>query len=448
MNQAVPFSKTTPRARRKVPIIGHAVELAVSPLRFMDELRKYGELVRINIGSREVYVANSPDLIHCILVTDGNKYDKGRLFDKSRDALGNGLPSSGGTFHKRQRRLMQPAFHHSRIGHYAALMEGLAREESNSWSSGQTVDLKERLHALTLKIVTKSMLSVDVDGTFLSEVQSSLPIVLRGIAWRTILPMDRIERLPLPESRRFNAAKNSLRSAVDQVIDRYRMDGKDHGDLLSMMLTARDARTGETMSNDEVAAEVMTTIVAGAESSALTLSWFFHEIGRRADVEQQVLSEVESVMQGDFISFDSLSHLAYTRRALTETLRLHCPIWIVMRRSKEQVSLGDFTLPAGAEILFSPYALHRDEAYYPNPLLFDPDRWTEKETTARSTTFIPFAAGSRQCIGESFAWAEMTIIVAAILSRWKLHHAGRRTAKEKVSALVSPDQLRVKVARR
>ncbi|MEV8100533.1 cytochrome P450 [Kitasatospora sp. NPDC085879] len=448
MNHAAPVSGMAPRAGWKIPIVGHALELAADPLGFMTELRKRGELVRINIGSREVYVANSPGLIHRILVTDGNKYDKGRLFDKSRDALGNGLPSSDGTFHKRQRRLMQPAFHHARLDQYAALMEGLAREEADSWRSGQIVDMKERLHALTLKIVAKSMLSVDADGLFLSEIQSALPIVLRGIALRTILPIDRLEKFPLPESRRFKAAKNSLRSAVDQVIDRYRMGGIDHGDLLSMMLTAQDVRTGESMTNDEVAAEVMTTIIAGTESSALTLSWFFHEISQRADVERRILSEVESVMDGWSISFSSLPYLTYLRRALTETLRLHCPIWIFMRRSKESVDLGGCTLPAGAEILISPYALHRDEAYYSSPLSFDPDRWTGKEMAARSGTFIPFSAGSRQCIGDSFAWAEMTIIAASILSRWRLHRCGRRATKEKVSAMVSPDRLRVKVTRR
>ncbi|MFD5075385.1 cytochrome P450 [Streptomyces sp. NPDC058371] len=410
-----------PTAPGRLPLIGHAVPLQRDPIRFLAQLGELGSVVQVHLGPLPVYVITRPELLHEILVTKADSFEKGQLFDKARHFLGNGIMTSGGAFHRRQRRLLQPAFHRQKISHYFTVMDEKAQELAESWKPGQKVELMRSLDELALAIVTATLFTTDLGRQAVDEIQKSLPIVVDGVTRRTLLPVDGLHRLPTPANRRFNNAHDRIREVIDQVITAYRADGTDHDDLLSLVLAARDAETGQGMTDLQVRDELVTLMLAGAETVGSSVGSVLHELGRHPDVQDRVRAELDRVLQGRPVAAEDLPKLEYTGRVLTEALRLHAPTWLLMRRTTADVTLGTTQLPAGSEVLFSISTLHRDPAVYDEPLAFDPDRWLRHSVKDLPRgAYLPFGEGARQCIGNTFAWAEMIVILAAILSRWNL----------------------------
>jgi cytochrome P450 len=435
-----------PTARENWPLLGHVPQLRRAPLEFMQSLRARGDVVRVKVGPRPVYVVNAPELIRQVLISDRHRYEKGLLFDKARPVLGNGLVVSEGDFHRRQRQLIQPAFGPERLNRYAVHIDALVRERAESWKAGQVVSLDRELHDLTMSVVDRTLFSSSIRADEAATVHRCLPIVERGFVRRALSPLPQLERLPTPANRRFEAARRELRAVVENLIGRRR-DGVGHDDLLGTLIRGHDERGG--MSDEQLRDELITLMLAGTDTTALSLTWLFWELGRHPEHERRVQAELDAELDGAPLDRAAVGRLPYLGRVIGETLRLHCPVWIVMRRATREVELGGVRLPAGAEFVISPAALHRDPRLFPEPLAFDPDRWLPERAAGRPRgSFLPFGTGDRQCVGDTYAMIEMTLVTAAIAARWSLRPLPGARVHARVGTLVRPSPFDVVVTPR
>ncbi|GAA3265704.1 cytochrome P450 [Dactylosporangium vinaceum] len=441
-------STAIPAVPGALPGLGHVPRMLRNPLAFVTSLRDTGDLAWFRLGPQRLLAVSEPDLVHQMLVTDGRHYDQGKYFDKIRDTFGNGLPVSNGAFHTRQRRLVQPAFHRERIAEYFEVMSACAATMAGAWRPGEAVPLKEEALSLMLGMVARTLFAAEVSETVNAEVRRSWTTVVKGIAWRTMSPTPLLEKLPTPGNRRYEQATSRMRAAVTGAVLRQRATGRSDSSLLSMLLEARDAETGEAMSDEQIVAEIFLILFAGTETAAFMTVWLFHELSRRPDLATRLYDEVDSVLSGRAVTFDDLPKLTFTRRMLTECLRLRHPGWMFMRRTNAPTELGGHELPVGTETMFSIYALHRDPRSFRDPLVFDPDRWGPEGEPVPENAYIPFLAGKRQCIGDGFAWAQMVTTIATIASRWKVTPAPGTEVKELPQALMAPSEMPVFVTAR
>jgi cytochrome P450 len=438
--QQVLVRDAVPTAPGRLPLLGHAVQLATGRLRFLQSLRDHGDLVRIYLGTRPAYVVNSPELLRGVLLTDAAKFDKGRFFEKMRPVLGTGILTCDTDVHRRQRSLVQPAFHHERIRRYVDIMSRLAGQAVGSWRQDQVVEFDKEMHAVALDIVATSLFSSKIGEEAVRETQRLFPYISHSVARRTLSPFPWLERLPTADNRRYAAAVQRLWQVIDEVIAAYRAQGVDHGDLLSMLLASQDSETGDGLTDREVRDESVTLMGAGTETSSNSLCWLFHEFDRNPDVQDRVRDEIERVIGDRPVRYDDVKALTYTQNVISETLRLHSPIWFLMRRVIGEIELGGVRMEPGTQLLFSPTALHRDPEVYTDPLRFDPDRW---ESEQPKLAFLPFGMGPRKCIGDIFARTEMAVITATILRRWRLEAVG--PMREVCSGSLHPAELPMRV---
>lgn len=408
-----------PVAPGRLPLLGHTLPMLRRRWEFTASLRRHGDIVRVDLGTMHTYFVTDPRLVHEMLTGKGSSFRKGVLFDKFLPIFGNGLATSNGDFHRRQRRMVQPAFHRERIARYAETMADVAGELTATWRPGEVRVVEEDAQALAVTIVGKALFSTEIGERAIDEARRSLFLVLKYGMIRALSPSF-VERLPLRANREFDAAIARMRAIVLDVVRSRRADGADHGDLLSMLLLARDADTGAGMSDQQVHDEVMTLLVGGIETTALALAWTYHSLARHPDVERRVHAEVDEVLGGRAPTFDDVGRLVYLRQVVNEVLRRY-PVWFLMRRTLAPVELGDAVLPEGAEVIFSPHALHHDPASFEDPIRFDPDRWSpERVGSIPKGAFVPFGAGARQCVGNLFAQTEIVIAVATVAARWRL----------------------------
>ncbi|GAA4552199.1 cytochrome P450 [Amycolatopsis samaneae] len=433
---------TIARAPGSLPLLGHARQLTRDPLGFLESQRALGPLVRVNLGPTPAYVLNDPELVQRVLVRDAGSFDKGRLFEKLRDWLGEGLFNSEGATHRARRRMMQPAFHHREITRYCRVMAEEAERVSAGWHDGQIVSLDEEMHELTLGIVARALFSAEVVRSSSREIGESLSVLLPLLARRSLSPLGALEKLPTPAKLRFDREVVRIRAGIGEIIRVYRHDGSDdHADLLTMLLRADDPGAPDGLRDTHIQDEVISVMSAGTDTSAATMSWLFHELARHPEVERKLHEELDAVLTAGPVSYEQTGKLEYTRAVVSETLRMDCPIWITMRRATSTVELGGHRLPAGTQFIISPRTLHRDPTVFPDPLRFDPLRWLapRQPEPRQRLAYLPFGAGRRKCIGDSFAWYEMVIAVATIARRWRLSLGARTGGRGRTSAVAKPE---------
>ncbi|MBB4904422.1 cytochrome P450 [Actinophytocola algeriensis] len=420
-------------------VLGHTPALLKRRFGFTEGLRAHGDVVRVYLGMLPMYFVTTPELTHRVLVADSASFGKGAMFDKFRPFVGNGLVNSGGPFHLRQRRLVQPAFHHERIARYAEKMEIAVSRLSESWRPGEQREINEDMQALAVTIVGEALFGTEFGRTAIGEARYSIPIVIRHGMVRALSPAF-VGPLLVRGNRQFDRAVRRMRAVVGKVITDWRATGADRGDLLSMLLMARD-EDGEPMTDQQAYDEVVTLLSAGIETSALALAWLFHEIARHPEVERRVHEEIDQVLSGRRVTADDVPKLTYLQQVVNETLRMY-PVWILMRRTLRPVRLGGVALPAGTEVTISPHALHHDPRCFPDPRRFDPDRWTpDRAKEVPRGAFIPFGAGNRMCVGNAFALTEMVVTVATIASRWRLVPVPERPLKVTFTSTAYPARL-------
>jgi cytochrome P450 len=435
-----------PVAPGRWPLLGHTPSLLRQRFGFTSSLRDLGGIVKVYLGPLPTYFVTSAEAVGQMLVQDGAKFEKGALFDRFRPYFGNGLAMSNGSFHHRQRRLVQPSFHRDRITHYTTTMVRSATELTDSWTSGQVVELDRVMHELAVTTIGRTLFSTELGRAAVAEAQRSMPVVIKQGMIRALSPKI-LEKLPVPGNRRFDQAIVRLRRIVHEVIATGRAEGGDHGDVLSMLLLARD-EAGEGMDDLQIHDEVVTLLTGGIETTALALSWFFHEVARNPEIEERFHAEIDGVLAGRAVTPEDLPKLEYTRRITNEVLRRY-PIWLLMRRTREEVDLGGVRIPPGSELVFSPHVLHHDPRHFPDPDRFDPDRWSPENTAALPRgAFVPFGAGARQCIGNVFAQTEITIAAVTVASRWRLVPVAGKPVHVKVTGSAYPSRLPMTVVPR
>jgi cytochrome P450 len=430
------------------PVLGHTVALLRDPLKFFSSLPAYGEVVELRLGPLPVHVVTTPELAWQVLATDAAKYDKGLVFDKMRPLFGDGLATSNGEFNRRQRRLVMPAFGRTRIAGYAeSTMTDRAAELVDSWRPGEVVEFDRQMQDLVLTIAGQTLFSTALGEEALAEIRHSIPIMLKYVLIRAFSPRF-VEKLPIPANRRFDAAAARLREVIGETVVAAREGGTDHGDLLSMLLLARDEDTGEGMTDRQVHDEVITILTTGAETTAVALAWFFHELGQHPEVERRFHAEVDEVLDGRPARFADLPDLGYTHRIVHEVVRRTPPL-ILMRRAREDVELGGVTLPAGSEVAVSQHTLHRDPRWFPGPDRFDPDRWAPgRAADLPAGAYIPFGAGARLCPGHVFAPTEIAIVAATIGARRRLVPVPGKKVYAQIKATMQPNRLPMTVVPR
>jgi cytochrome P450 len=431
-------------------LLGHALEFRRDPLLLLQRAREYGDVVRIRFGPFPVYVLNSPDVIRQALVSQARKLEKGIDFGRTKRLMGNGLVMSAGEYHHRQRRLMQPAFHRAEIARYMGTMRDVAVPRIDAWPDGGTLAFDREMRSITLTVLTRTLLSSDVGNEAISEIEGLLRILLTELLPKGIIAnIPVFARVPTRSNRRFDAANRRLGALLTDIIDGYRTAGADHGDLMSILLNARDDETGTGMTNKQLRDEATTLVIAGSETTGNTIAWACYLLTQHPQIQERLQREVDLALAAGDAGYEALASLPFTRAVITETLRLYGPVWILPRQAAADVELGGHLLPAGSRMLFSPYALNRDARLHRDPDRFDPDRWATDYTPAGlRASFFPFGQGIRNCIGEGFAWTESTLLLSAIAARWHLRLVDGPAIRPVVSSTLVPSELPIIVTRR
>ena len=392
--------------------------------------RDYGDLVHLPapMGLAQ-YLVYHPDHVYAILVKHADKLEKPEIIKKIiRSSFGDGLLFSEGAHWKRQRKLIQPAFHHGRVGRYAARMVALTEALLITWIEGETRHLDADMHALTLKIVVDALFQTDIsrDTEHIAAGMQLLGDALNVQSKSLVLAL-LPEAFPHPVLRRKRAAVAHINPILYRLIQERRASGEDKGDLLSVLLFATDGETGEGMSEGQLRDELMTLFIAGHETTATTLSWALIELAQHPDAAATFRAELASVLQGRAPTLDDLAHLPYTHAVIKEVLRLYPPAVLIMRRALADLDLGDGNvIPKGGIIQINQYANHHDPRWFVEPDTFKPERWLEADFEKRlpKGAYFPFGAGPRICIGNGFALMEAPLVLATIGRRFRLTPIG------------------------
>lgn len=441
------FPSPIAAAPRRLPVLGHMVSLLRDPLRFLSSLPAHGDLVRIGLGPVTAVAVCDPDLTQELLRRD-RVFDKGGpLLERVGEVLGDGLVTCPHALHRRQRRLLQPAFHPGRTVDYAAVMSRRIAEITDSWHDGQVIDMKAEMHALASSVTAATLFTHSVPQPILVRMLRDVDYVVRSLMTRTVLPAPLL-RLPTPGNRAYERAITALRAGLAEIITARRTEGLDHGDLLSALVAAQD-EDGQGLNDLEISDQVITFFVAGTETTGTALAWALCLLDEHPAIADQLRTEVDSVLAGRPAGYDDLPHLPLTRRIILETLRLRPPVWFVTRTVSENTELGGHSLTAGTPVLYSAFTIQHRADLFPDPERFDPGRWDA--TTAKSparTGFLAFASGPRKCIGEEFAMTEMTLTLATIITRWRPRTVPGTDTRPTRSATLQPRQLRMRLAAR
>lgn len=392
-----------------------------NPLRFISMLAHgQGDVSAVRIGTQRIYFVKHPDHIRDVLVTNQRIFHKSRGLERAKMLLGEGLLTSEGDFHLRQRRLAQPAFHRQRVAAYADTMSTLAARRAERWHSGEVRDIASEMSALTLAVVGKTLFDADVEAEA-PEIGEALTAALEMFNL-AVLPFSEIlEIFPFGPARRFRRARSRLDATIYRLIAERRARPEDRGDLLSMLLLARDEEGDRgSMSDRQLRDEAMTIFLAGHETTANALTWTWYLLSQHSEVEAQLHAEVDALGK-DILTADDLERLPYTRKVIAESMRLYPPAWALGRRATEDYAVGGYDVPRGSVVLMSQYVTHRDARFHPDPERFDPERWAPEAIASRPRfSYFPFGAGTRVCIGEQFAWMEAILILATLARGWRL----------------------------
>jgi cytochrome P450 len=411
------------RATARARVLGY-LAFRRDPLHYLTRLaREHGDIVYFNVGSQRAYLLNHPDLVRDVLVTRQDHFRKGRALQRSKRLLGEGLLTSEGEHHRRQRRLAQPAFHRKRIESYGDVMTAYAARHAARWRDGASVDIAREMMRLTLAIVGKTLFNADVEEDA-DDIAGALAEIMELFNMLLLPYSEYLEKLPLPQTRRFERARAKLDSIIYRIVEERRHDTEDAGDLLSMLLAARDEEgDGSGMSDQQIRDEVMTLILAGHETTANALSWTWYLLAQHPEVEKKLHAELDEVLDRGrrLPAVEDLPRLRYTEMILSESMRLYPPAWVVGRLAIKDYEVRGYVVPAGSLVLVSQYVMHRDARFFTDPERFNPQRWTPEAKESRPAySYFPFGGGARRCVGEGFAWMEGVLLVATVASRWRM----------------------------
>jgi cytochrome P450 len=386
---------------------------------------RYGDIVYYRVLYRHVYFLNHPDLVKEVLQTQQQNFIKGHVLRNNRRIFGNGLLTSEGAAWLKQRRLIQPAFNHESVERYGQAMVAHVERMLTGWRDGESRDVYFEMMRVTLEIVTTVLFQVEIAAErdrFAAAVNTLLELSSGG---RMLLP-SLLRLVPTQDNLRYMRSARRLDAIVYELIRRQREQnggrgsGSDSKGLMSVLLHLR-GEDGGPMADEQVRDEVMTLLLAGHETTAVTLAWTWYLLAQHPEIEAKLLAELQSVLKGRSPGPRDLPALRYTERVVKEAIRLYPPIWAMARTPLNDCEIGGYRVPAGSAVMMSQWVMHRDARYYDEPQRFDPDRWVDERMKGiPKFAYFPFGGGPRVCIGASFAMMESVLILATVAQRYQV----------------------------
>ena len=414
---------------------------------FTDMTRRFGDVWGMRIGNFRSFFINHPDLIEDVLVNKAKLYHKGRILQANKYLFGKGLLTAEGDFWLRQRRLAQPAFHRERIAAYAATMANYTEQMLATWRNGEERDIHQEMMNLALRIVGKTLFDADVTRDA-REVGDTLDMLLKIASnfGRTVLvPL----WVPTPKNLRAKAGVRRIEKIIYRIIAERRASGRDTGDLLSTLLEVQD-EDGTRMNDRQLRDETITLFLAGHETTASTVSWTWWLMAQNPAVEKRFHEELDGVLGGRAPAMDDLPKLTYLGHVLTESLRLYPPAWGIARLAEEEHEIAGYSVRPGYGVAMAQWVVHRDARWFDAPLEFRPERW-ENSLVKQLPRFayFPFGGGPRQCIGNTFALMEASVVLATVGQKFRLELMPGQDVKPMASITMRPRSgIRVRLVRR
>ena len=387
-------------------------------LLFQHLAETYGDIAHYKIGPHHIVFLNHPEYIREVLVVQNDNFIKERTVQRTKMLLGEGMITSEGAAHRAQRLAAQPAFHRQRISEYSGIMVEEAARIRDSWHAGERRDIAVDMMHLTLNVVARTLFATDLREE-VYELAAAINRIMGLYNFLVMLPAaEWLVHLRPPGLAAFVKARKRIDAVVYRMIDAHQRSGLDRGSLLDLMLAASPANN--EVSRQSLRDQVITIFLAGSETVANALAWTWYLLSQNPGCEAKFHDEVDG-LQGRLPGNEDVARLRYTENVMAESLRLYPPAWAMGRYARNDFALGDYFLPARTTVLISQFITHRDPRYFPDPLRFDPDRFSMEGKAERTKfTYFPFGAGTRQCIGESFAWMEGVLILATLAQKWKL----------------------------
>jgi cytochrome P450 len=419
-----------------------AVQTFSSPLQAMTDFHdQYGDTFTLSVSGINIVVFARPEHLHAVMVEHAASFYKDADYtDPDRGLarfVGQGLLTSDGAPWKRHRKLVAPALHARRIMAYADTMSEYSDAMLRDWRSGERLDIAREMMTLTIRIVAKSLFDVDMHGALAEPIFNAMREIQEmqgGGGWQGLLPT----WVPTPSELRRRKALREMDELVYAIIAERKASGQDHGDLLSMLVAARD-EDGQPMSDRQIRDEAVTLFLAGHETTANALNWTFTLLARNPEAEAKLHEELDRVLGGRLPTLADLEHLPYTERVVKEAMRLYPPAWSVGRVAIEDVQIGEYFLPKGTRAALHIYHVHHSPALWDNPEAFDPDRFSpEREASVPRYAYIPFGGGPRVCIGNHFAMMEAKLILATVASRFILRLNPGQTVEMDAGITLNP----------
>jgi cytochrome P450 len=406
---------------------------------FQHLTQEYGDIAHYKIGWNHIVFLNHPDYIREALVVQNDNFIKERTVQRTKMLLGEGMITSGGAQHRAQRQVAQPAFHRQRIPEYARIIVQEATRLRDRWRPGEERDIAIDMMHLTLNVVAQTLFATDLRGEAGDEVDELADAINRIMGLYNFLVMlpaaEWLVYMRPPGLAAFVRARKRIDAVVYRMIAAHRQRSSNGSSLLDLMLAASSDH--DAASEQSLRDQVITIFLAGYETVANALSWTWYLLSQNPDCEHRFHEEIDRELQGRLPTYDDVPRLRYVEMVLAESMRLYPPAWAMGRYARSDFHLGDFFLPAKTTVLMSQFITHRDPRFFPDPLRFDPERFTPEARSRRTKlTYFPFGAGARQCIGESLAWMEGVLLLATLAQKWKLRLvSGHRVEPEPLITL-------------
>lgn len=455
MTLAEAASRTPARSTAVLPpgpkgrfLIGNLPMLSGKALAKIEEwAHEYGDVFHHRAVGLHVCYVTRPDYVEDVLVTRNHNFVKGLGMRANLRFFGQGLLTSEGEVWRRQRRLMQPAFHRRTIGRYGRVMVECTQKMLSRWRPGDVLDLHSEMDRLTLETIARVLFHLDLSG-HVKRLEATAHALQARIS-RGPAVVYVTQYLPTPGNLRYLWAVARLEKIIYSVIRNRRASGKTGDDLLSVLLQAQD-EDGQVMSDHQIRDELMTLIGAGNDTTTLTLSYAWYLLARHPEVEASLMAELGRVLGGRAPDVEDLPHLSYTAKVIKEAMRLYPPVWAFVREAIEPFEIGGYRLPARTNFVLCPWFTHRDPRFFERPDEFHPERWTEEfERRLPKFAYFPFGGGQRTCIGTSFAKMQTSLMLATMAQRFRLTLAPGFNLKLRPTITLQPrDGIRVVVQER
>jgi cytochrome P450 len=392
------------------------------PIYLFEQLvKQYGPVAHYRIGPEHIVLVNDPELIRQVLVVQNDNFVKERTVQRTKMLLGEGMITAEGEKHRTQRRVAQPAFHRRRINSYAEIIVNQASRTREQWLDGEQIDVAQHMSALTLEIVSQTLFEAPL-GSEVHEIAAAINQIMDLYHFLVVLPAaEALVNFPLPQMRRFRKAKARLDAVVQRMIETRLRSSHEREDLLDMMLRSSGVSSIENLTPQRsvyLRDQIITIFLAGYETVANAMTWTWYLLSQNPDAELRMHDEVDRVLGRGTV--EDMPQLKYVESVMAESMRLYPPAWAMGRKALNDFELGPYFLPKGTTILASQWIAHRDPKYWPDPLRFDPSRFSSDAPPRQKFAYFPFGAGARQCVGESLAWMEGVLILATISQKWRL----------------------------